>query len=269
MKKYLLAIVLTLLSLTMLGARAQDVVPHPQDAVLGAGDGIKISVFNQPDLTVETRISDTGKITFPLIGVVQVGGLSAADAEMKIAQLLKNGKFILNPQVSINVTSMQSQQVSVLGQVTKPGRYPLEGKRNLTDMLALAGGVGVDGGEQITLIRNRDGKTTREVIDLVEIVRSSDAQANPQLIAGDVVYVERAPRFYIYGEVQKPGSYKLERNMIVLQALSTGGGLTPRGTERGIRIKRRDASGELKLYSAEPEDKVQADDIVYIKESLF
>lgn len=269
MKKYLLATLMLLLSLTMFGAHAQDIAPRAQDAALGPGDVLKITVFNQPDMTTETRVSDSGKITFPLIGVVQVGGLSTADAEMKIAQLLKNGKFILNPQVSINITSMQSQQVSVLGQVTKPGRYALEGKRTLADMLAIAGGVAIDGGDEVTLIRNRDGKTTRQNIDLGNIVRSTDAQINPEMMAGDVLYVDRAPRFYIYGEVQKPGYYKLERNMIVLQALSAGGGLTPRGTERGLTIKRRDAAGELQPYSVRPDETVKADDIIYVKESLF
>ena len=75
--------------------------------------------------------------------------------------------------------------------------------------------------------------------------------------------------FYIYGEVQKPGTYKLEPNMTVLQALSVGGGLTPRGTERNVRIKRQTPDGKLEILNAHHDDKVQANDVVYVQESLF
>lgn len=239
------------------------------DVPLGPGDVLKITVFGQPDLTVETRVSEAGSISYPLVGEVKVGGLSSNQAEQKIAEMLDKGGFVRKPQVNLLVTEMQSQQVSVLGQVNKPGRYPADGKRSLTDMLALAGGVNPDAADTVVLIRTHDGKTTKEVIDMVELVRSADPAKNRELAAGDSLFVERAPRFYIYGEVNKPGSYKLERDMMVLQALSTGGGLSPRGTERGVRIKRRDANGVLQMMSVKHEDMLKPDDIVYVKESLF
>jgi polysaccharide export outer membrane protein len=137
-------------------------------------------------------------------------------------------------------------------------------------MLALAGGLNPDAGDSVVLIHTMgDGKSIREVIDLLDVVHSPDPSKNRELAAGDALYVERAPHFYIYGEVQKPGSYKLERNMVVLQALSLGGGLSLRGTERGLVIKRRDAKGVLHMIDAKHDDLVQADDIVYVKESLF
>lgn len=253
----------------LLQAYAQTAPATPTDVPLGPGDVVKISVFGNNDLSLETRISEAGTITFPLIGEVKVGGMSTGQAERKIADMLQSGGFIRNPQVSMMVSEMQSQQVSVLGQVNKPGRYPVDGKRSLTDVLALAGGMTPDAGDTIVLMRTRDGKSSKEVIDLEKMMGSSDPNSNPQMMAGDSLYVERAPHFYIYGEVQKPGSYKLERNMIVLQALSAGGGLSPRGTERGIRIKRRDAKGELHEIDANHDDLVKADDIIYVKESLF
>lgn len=242
---------------------------HADDILLGPGDVLKIAVYGNPDLTLEARISEAGSISYPLIGEVSIGGISVAAAEKKIAGMLEEGGFIRKPQVSMIVTSMQSQQVSVLGQVNKPGRFPIDGKRSLTDILALAGGASADATDTVTLIRSREGKTTRHLIDLVDIVRTADPQKNPDLIAGDVVFVERAPRFYIYGEVLKPGSYRLERDLIVLQALSIGGGLSPRGTERGVRIKRRDQNGILKIINAKHDDVVKVDDVVYVQESLF
>src|SRR5690606_19735488 len=200
----------------LLQASAQTATTATTDVPLGPGDVVKISVFGNDDLSLETRISEAGTITYPLIGEVKVGGLSTGQAERKIADMLDRGGFIRNPQVSMMVSEMQSQQVSVLGQVNKPGRYPVDGKRNLTDVLALAGGMTPDAGDTIVLMRTRDGKTTKETIDLEKMMGSSDPNSNPQMMAGDSLYVERAPHFYIYGEVQKPGSYKLERNMIVL-----------------------------------------------------
>lgn len=237
------------------------------ELLLGQSDVLKISVYGNPDLTVETRVSEAGNISFPLIGQVNVANLPIAAAEKKIAGLLESGGFVRQPQVNIIVTLLQSQLVSVLGQVNHPGRYPIDGKRTLTDLLALAGGISPDGGDLVSLIRKR--MNTKDVIDIVDMVRSGDMQRDVDLAANDVIFVERAPHFYIYGEVQHAGSFRLERSMTVLQALSAGGGLTPRGTERGLRIKRRDATGKLHTIEARHDDVLQPDDVVYVKESLF
>jgi polysaccharide export outer membrane protein len=236
---------------------------------LGAGDVVKVSVYNNPDLALETRVSESGSITFPLIGKVEVGGLSPAAAEQKIAGLLESGGFLRKAQVNLIVTVPQSQLASVLGQVNRPGRYPVDGKRSVMDLLALAGGISADGADSVTLIRKRGGATTRESLDIVEMVRSGSLERDLDLAANDVIYVERAPHFYIYGEVQRPGSFRLERSMSVVQALSTGGGLTPRGTEKGMVIKRRGADGKLQVIDAKHDDMVKTDDVIYVKESLF
>jgi polysaccharide export outer membrane protein len=242
----------SLLALTLGTAGAAELL-------LGPGDVVKISVYNNPDLTTETRVSASGFITFPLVGQVAVSGLPTAAAEKKLAQLLVSGGFVKNPQVNMIVTVLQSQQVSVLGQVGRPGRYPLDGSRSVLDVLALAGGVSADGGDTVT----------KDVIDVAELVRTSNMKSDLDLSGNDVVYVERAPRFYIYGEVQRPGMFRIERSMTVLQALASGGGLTPRGTERGLRIKRRDAEGKLQILEAKYDDLVQNDDVLYVRESLF
>jgi polysaccharide export outer membrane protein len=239
------------------------------DLVIGAGDVLKISVFDQPDLSLEVRVSESGTITFPLIGEVKVGGETTASTERNIASMLESGGFIRSPHVNIIVTQMQSQQVSVLGQVNRPGRYPLDGARTISDVIALAAGVAADGGDIVTVIRTRDGQVTRNQIDLLDLMHQPDIAKNAVVLPGDVIYVERAPKFYIYGEVQRPGQYRLERNMTILQALSAGGGLSQRGTERGIRIKRRDEQGVIQIISVKHSDLIQPDDVVYVKESLF
>jgi polysaccharide export outer membrane protein len=239
------------------------------DIVLGPGDVLRISVYGSPDLSLETRVSEVGKISFPLVGEVVVDQLSVQQVEKKIAALLVKGGFLRDPQVTIIVTSVQSQQISVLGQVNRPGRYPLEGKRSLTDVLALAGGASADGGDLVTLIHKKDGKLVREVFDLLQMMKDGNLDANPLLAGNDIVFVERASRFYVYGEVNRPSVYRLERNMTVLQALSVAGGISQRGTERGLRVKRRDADGKLLEIKAKMDDAIQADDVVWVQESLF
>lgn len=247
-----------------------SMAPAMADQLLGAGDVLKVSVFNNPEMTVETRINDNGAISFPLVGQVQIGGLTTAMAEKKLAGMLAAGGYVKNPQVNLLVTVNVSQQVSLLGQVNRPGRYPLDTQRSVLELLALAGGVNPDGADSVVLVRKGpNGATVKEVIDVVEMVRSGDLRRDLVVQANDVIYVERAPRFYIYGEVQRPGTYRIERAMTVVQALSTGGGLTARGTERGVRIKRRGPDGRLQELDAKHEDLIQPDDVIYVKESLF
>lgn len=264
MKRQLLWILAALtMCLSLSGGASAAEIP------LGSGDVVKISVFGNPDLAVETRVSESGFITFPLIGQVQVAGQSVSQAEKIIAASLEKGGFVKKPQVNLIVSVLASQQVSVLGQVNRPGRYPLDAKRTLLDFLALAGGVTPDGSDQVTLIRKRDGNTTKEVIDVPKMLRDGNMDRDFDLGANDVIFVERAPRFYIYGEVQRPGAFRVERDMTVQQALSAGGGLTPRGTERGLTIKRRGDDGKTQELRVKPDDLVKTDDVIYVKESLF
>ncbi len=237
--------------------------------VLGPGDIIKIFVYGHSDLTTETKVNEVGNITFPLLGEILVDGLTPAAAERKIASLLESRDIIRKPQVNILTTSLQSQMVSILGQVRNQGRYPIEGKRRLTDVLAMAGGIIPEGGDMITLIRSDGGKFNKEVIDVIDMIRSTDLTRNLIVQSDDLIFVDKAPRFYIYGEVQRAGMYRLEKNMTVMQGLSVGGGLTTRGTERGLRIQRRDSEGGLQVLTVNPSDLIQPDDVIYIRESLF
>lgn len=347
MRKLLFSLFILLLSF---GSHAADA---KRDYVLGAGDMVRISVYGSPDLTTETRITTAGSLTFPLLGEVAVGGITAGEAEKKIATLLEQGGFLKQPQINLVVLQFQSQMVSILGDVLKPGRYSLDRASSLTDVLALAGGANSNGSEIVTVtsvrdgksekreydlrewfdrgqlshnptihgddivyvnarevsvlgqvnrpgkysvmsgVRNvgdflsmaggvapngadtiivslqRDGKTTKQEIDIDQLFRNGDTASNIELRGGDMIYVPRAPQFYIYGEVQRPGTFRLERGMTVAQALSVGGGLTVRGTERGIRIKRRDTSGAVQTIHPQSADPLQADDVIQIQESLF
>lgn len=241
------------------------------EAILGVGDVLKITVYQNPDLTVDgARISETGQINFPLIGSVGVGGLTVAAAEAKIAKMLRDGGFVLRPQVTIQLGQIRSSVVSVLGQVAKPGRYPIEvvGTK-ASEMIALAGGVLPTGSDIVTLSGTRNGRAIKLDIDLPSILQAGKSELDITVDNGDILYVERAPSAYIYGEVQKPGMFPLQRGMTLMQALAQGGGLTAKGTQRGIKVHRRDANGNVKILDLELNAPIQRDDVIYVKESLF
>jgi polysaccharide export outer membrane protein len=347
-----ICLILMLLSITLNAADIDKNLSINRDYILGAGDLVRINVYGSPDMLTEARLSSLGSISFPLIGEVVLGGLSPTSSEKKIADLLESGGFVKKAQVNLVVVQFQSQFVSVLGDVYKPGKYALDRPSTLSDVLALAGGVTPNGSDMVTLIRNEAGKTSKQEFDLRDLMAAKNSASNPQvnrddivyvngrevsvlgqvnrpgkysvvsgvrtvldflsqaggisasgadkiivithhdeksvkreidvdqlyrqgdtsanfeLGDGDSIYVPRMPVFYIYGEVQRPGSFRLERNMSVAQALSAGGGLSARGTERGIKIK-RNINGQLKTISASAGDYLQADDIVFVSESLF
>lgn len=238
---------------------------------LGPGDVIRIAVYQNQDLSLETRLSDGGAISYPLLGALKVGGLSVGEAERLIAEGLKKGDFVKNPQVTVILMQARGSQVSVLGQVNKPGRYALEqaGTR-LIDVLALAGGVVPTlGADLVTVLGSRNGQPFRQVVDLPRVFSSEKRSDDIVLQGNDVVYVERAPLIYIYGEVQRPGQLRLERGMTLLQGLAAGGGLTQRGTEKGIRVHRRLPDGRTDIQQPGMDEVLRDGDVIYVRESLF
>ena len=245
----------------------------PADTTLesvGPGDMVKVTVFRNPDLTTEARVTDQGTIFFPLIGEVKVVGLTPQQASKLIADRLASGKFVVNPEVQLSLAAVHSRQVSVLGNVVKPGRYPIDSvNRRVSDFVAAAGGMAATGSDSVTVVQVRNGTETKTDVDLAQMFRNGNLAANLELAPGDTIYVHRAPMIYVYGEVNKAGAYRLEPNMTVMQAIALGGGINTRGTERGVQIHRKDRNGGTSKIAAKLTDEVRVDDVVYVKESLF
>lgn len=242
-----------------------------RDYALGSGDIISIRVFQSPDLSLESRVSEGGTINYPLIGELNVSGLTSASVGALIAKRLRDGNFLKQPYVTVGIVQFRSLQVSVLGQVAKPGKYPMEqsGSR-VTEVLAIAGGAMPTAADVVSLItRDAAGKERKIEVDIPALMQSGDASKDVLVKNGDIVYVPRAPVFYIYGEAQRPGQYRVERNMNVMQALAVGGGPTARGTDRGLRITRRDDKGTLTTREANPNEAIYPDDILQVRERLF
>ena len=256
-----------LILLSVLGttpARAQHAY------LLTPGDIVKISVFKNPDLSLDARVSEVGTISYPLIGSVPVSGITLPAAEHKIAQMLKDGGFVLNPQVNILLTQALGSLVSVIGEVNTAGRYSIEAAGgHLAGMLAAAGGIAQTGGDVVIVTGMRDGKPFRREIDIVKMFLTGNTADDIEIYGGDTLFVNRAPMFYIYGQVQKPGQVRLERGMTVIQALAAGGGVTVKGTSRGIVRHRRDANGKVREENVSLDDDVRDQDVIYVKESMF
>jgi polysaccharide biosynthesis/export protein len=259
--------------LTMLAALALWPAAYAQtasDYPLAAGDAIRIQVFQSPDLTLDARISETGTISFPLIGTVRLGGLSTSAAERTIASALKSGGFIQNPQVTVLLTLIRGSQVSVLGQVSRPGRFPLESTNTrLSDMLATAGGATPAGDDVVIVTGQRDGQAMRKLVDIPALFLEASGEDDLVLQGGDVIYVHRAPVFYVYGEAQRPGSFRIERSMTVMQALAQAGGPTPRGSRDRLQLNRQQPDGSVNTTVPAMTDLIRPNDVLYVRESIF
>ena len=242
----------------------------PSEYRLGSGDVLRIVVFQNPDLTLDTRVTEAGIISFPLLGNIRVGGLSVTAAEKLIADGLRNGNFVKQPQVTLVVVQVRGNQASVLGQVNRPGRYPIEvADMRLTDLIATAGGTAQGGADLVVLTGTRKGQPYRLEVDLPTLFAAGGSDKDVPIVNGDTVWIDRQPVVYIYGEVQRPGAMRLERDMTMLQALATGGGLTARGTEKGIRVHRRGADGSTNVIEPKMADRLREGDVVFVRESLF
>jgi len=243
--------------------------PASTGFVIGTGDTINISVLGQPNLSSTSNVAADGRVPVALVGLVNVAGLSPTQAAERIAEALRKGQFLVDPQVSVTFQEYQSQQVSVLGEVKSPGRFPMRARLSVLDALALAGGIGNDGAELAYILRPEDTVVTRYEVDLDALIQAGAGQQYFELLPGDTVVVPKAELFYIYGEVRAPNTYKLKPGMTVIQALAMGGGLTDKGSDSRVQIRRQSADGRATSIDGKLFDTVQPNDVIYVRERLF
>jgi polysaccharide biosynthesis/export protein len=243
-------------------AEAQSPGDQQHMSQLGPGDSVSIQVFGQPDIT-SVYVGDDGTISVPLVGNIPVGGTSPVQAAARVAKALKDGGYFVDPHVTILVTQQRNQVVSVVGEVTAVGRYPINPRTTIVDLLAQAGGLRTTASDSGFVLRpDESGHISRYPVQLTGL-------SEFKLAGGDSLLVPKAEHFSIQGEVASPGIYPIEPGMTLIQALARAGGINERGSERRIELKRLGKNGQYQVLHAKLGDSIQADDIIRVKESIF
>jgi polysaccharide export outer membrane protein len=269
-------------SAPMLGGTARSNVPMPNSLVttttsgpvkLSPGDLLEVGVFDSPELTTRARVNSDGNITFPLLGSLHVGGSSPEQTQKAIEKQLADKDFVKDPQVSVFVVEYANQGVSVLGEVNKPGVYPVMGSHQLFDFVSAAGGFTVRAGRSVTIAHAGDGQP-----DVIRLGHDpSLTSGNPVIAAGDTIYVGQAGLVYVVGDVAHPGGFLMDsgEKLTVLQALALAQGVKPTAALKGARLVRTTDQGRVEIpldlrrimAFQEQDPTLQDQDIVYVPNS--
>ena len=238
---------------------------------LGVGDLLEISVYNVPELSAKVRVSNAGDIYLPLIDYVHVEGLTQEEAQTLVAKRLEDGGFVRSPHVTIFIDEANSQGVTVLGEVGKPGIYPEIGDHHLYAIISEAGGFTASAARKVSIMR----RNLPEAIH-VNLPRNlaDDLSANVEIMPGDTLTVPRAPIIYVVGDVGRPSGLLVDNgSLTVLQALALAGGTNRTAKLSGAKIIRKSPKGEMtetkieikKMLEAKtPDVTLQADDILFV-----
>lgn len=230
--------------------------------VLGPNDTVQIQVYGQPDAGITTRIKPDGTIVMPLIGVITASGLTTVALADEITRKFVKGNYFKNPVVNIEIGAYVSRTVNVAGKVTTPGVYPLDKNYRTLEMLLKAGWIKDAGANYVYLRRGSDYKEIQ--LDTEALVRGAPDK-DPLLEPGDTLFVPDADTFYIYGQIAKPGTYPVLRNMTLRQAIALSGGVTAAGSDRKVTLHRPgQKDGEATL-----DQLIERNDVLIVKERLF
>jgi polysaccharide export outer membrane protein len=241
-----------------------------QDYLVGEEDVLRVTVYDHPDLTTVARVSAEGVIRLPLIGDVNVTGLSVSQISEKVSRLLADG-YIVNPHVSIFVEEFRSKKTIIMGQVNKPGIYALSGTTTFLELLSKAGGLTKDAGDKAIIKRKTSPGRPEKVItiDLRKLIEEGDTSADIPLMDNDNVYIAKAGVFYITGEVKKPDAYKYEEGTTVIKAVTLAGGFTDKASSGRVKLIRKVQGKEKIIEKAGMDEPVQVDDVIVVPESFF
>jgi polysaccharide export outer membrane protein len=200
------------------------------------GDILEVTVYNEPDLTKTVQVSSEGYISYPLLGKVEVGGMTVFDISEKMRVLLAKD-YLVNPQVSVSIR--QFNTISILGEVEKPGSYELKGNMTIIEALALAGGLTQYADPtNAKVVRNENGEKTTIAINIEDVTKKGDKSKDIVLDPSDVIVIPEAAKISILGQVMRPGSYGLKSDMTVVDAIALAGGLTQNADPTNVKVVR-------------------------------
>src|SRR5467141_2779262 len=244
----------------------------PHDLLIGAGDLLEISLYGMPDFKTDVRVNSGGEISLPMIGALPVAGLSVEQAETLIAHKLTEKGVFNDPHVTVFVKEYATQGLSVLGEVQKPGIYPLLGSRKLYDAISVAGGTTPKAGRYVLITRRND---PQHPVQVPLLTGASDAMQNNVVVEpGDTILVSKAGVVYVVGDVRMPGGFVMENgnDITVMKAIALAQGTNPNAALNAARLIRKTSEGpkdvplDLKkiLAAKAPDPQLQPDDVVFV-----
>jgi len=254
--------------------------PTSGDYVVGAQDVLKVLVFDEPQLSGTFRVDADGAFTYPFVGRIEARGQTLRAIERTLTKLLADG-YVKRPQVAIEVEEYRSRSIFIVGEVRTPGKYPLTAQMTVIEAIAQAGSTNANASSEVLILRRGTdagadgapltpgaaGVTQTLRVSLADI-ESGQRAANVVLQEGDTIFVARGERFYVTGQVRSPGAYTFERGMTVLQAISLAGGLSDRGSSRGIKIVRT-TGGKKREIGVKLEDLIEPNDTIVVRQRLL
>ena len=247
----------------------------PPELLIGAGDLLEVSLYGMPDFKIDVRVNSGGEISLPMVGTMPVAGLSVEQAETLIAHKLSEKGLFNDPHVTVFEKEYATQGISVLGEVQKPGIYPLLGSRKLYDVISAAGGTSPKAGRYALVTRRND---PQHPVQVPLLTGAADAMQNNVVVEpGDTILVSKAGVVYVVGDVHMPGGYIMENgnDITVMKAIALAQGTNPNAALNAARLIRKTPEGpkdvplDLKKIMAAkaPDPQVQPDDVVFVPNS--
>jgi polysaccharide biosynthesis/export protein len=239
-----------------------------QDYLVGPGDVLSITVYDNDDLKTKVRVSSSGTIVMPLLGQVNVNKQPISAIAEKITRLLAAG-YIVNPQVNVFVDEFRSRKVVILGHVRNPGLIELSGPTTFLELISKAGGFDKDAGDTATIKRKVEGKDDVIVINLGSLVKGGDMTQNVQISDEDTVYVASAGMCYVTGEVKQPGTYPCGEGATVLKLVTLAQGFSGKAAKSSVNIVRMIDNKKNILEKVSLDTPVMHNDVIVVPESFF
>lgn len=245
---------------------------YAQEYLVGNGDVLKITVYDNDDLKTVVRVSGEGTIGVPLLGKIKVKNLTIPQISEKLARLFADG-YLKNPQVNVFIDDYRAQKVVILGQVNRPGLYELRGPTTFLELISKAGGLTKDIGDKAIIkrkpIKSQNRDQTVITLNLINLIEKGDVSQNILIIDGDNIYLNKAGYFYVTGEVKKPNAYKYREETTVIKAIAMAGGFTGKASKNKVKIYREVNDKKEIIEKVKPDEPVLENDVIVVPESFF
>lgn len=236
-------------------------VPTDDAYVLGSGDVLTVDVLGRAEFKTQAQVQTDGTIQLPFLGTVKAADMSVLKFRETVRDALKKGGYYADPIVNVAVSNYASRYVIVLGDVGRPGMVPVDRNYRVSEILAQVGGPRDSGSDYLTLRR----VTGEEIkLDIRELATGSTDQ-DPFVKPGDKLFVPKAETFYIYGQIARPGTLKIDTGMDLRRAIAAAGGLTTMGSEKKVKVIRD--GKEIKKYDLS--GPIKNGDVIHVGERFF